>query len=63
VLGPSRLQQLVSEQGGQGPSSGGGIGEHRVLAVSTTEEALRGDSAGAQSGTVELIGLGPKELN
>lgn len=61
-LGPSRFQQLVSEPGGQGPSSRGGIGEHRVLAVSTTKEALRGDSAGAQSGTVKLIGPGPEKL-
>ena len=41
---------------------GGGIGEHRVLTVSTIKEALRGDSAGAQSGTVKLIGLGPEKL-
>ena len=40
----------------------GGVGEHRVLTVSTTKEALRGDSAGAQSGTVKHIGLGPKKL-
>ena len=41
---------------------GGGISEHRVLTVSTTKEALRGDSTGAQSGTMKLIGLGPEKL-
>jgi hypothetical protein len=33
-----------------------------VLVVSIVKQALRGDSVGAQSGTVKLVGHGPKEL-
>jgi hypothetical protein len=33
-----------------------------VLVVSTIKQALRGDSVGAQSGTVKLVGQGPEEL-
>jgi hypothetical protein len=33
-----------------------------VLVISTVRQVLRGDSVGAQSGTVKLVGQGPEEL-
>jgi hypothetical protein len=33
-----------------------------VLVLSTVKQVLRGDSIGAQSGTIKLLGQGPEEL-